>query len=229
MGENGWNWKDREGGRGGLLYEPGNWGDLLKLLWLSAAIRWKSSLGHGIAYFDPFAGDLSYPLSDNARRRLDDSGLSELDFIRPEFTARGRWPSAASAAGLLSVARRAVFDADAGRLGRWRDGAGVEALDGISGWELLAGREAEPGGLWLIDPYDFLAEWRERLPSLLLASRTATVLLYIYNRSPGDAAALKSYLAFRNALECGREKLPGRFGRAAADGFLPRACHEVFL
>ena len=50
-----WNWKSRDGNQGGLLYESGNWGDLLKMLWLKAVLDWKSSVADSVPYFDPFA------------------------------------------------------------------------------------------------------------------------------------------------------------------------------
>ena len=225
-----WNWKGKDGSRGGLLYESGNWGDLLKMLWLVALLRWKNRSGKAVNYFDPFAGDANYPLGRKTLFRFAQAGLSELAFIRGPFVERGVWPSSAAAAGLLVGGRVEVFDADPGRRSRWRDVAGVECLESDSGWTLLEGRSPDPDGVWLIDPYDFLAEWRARLPLILKQAEETSILLYMYNRSARSPEAFADYRAFRNALEDGRGDFPKRLGRIAADVFLPRSHHEmVFL
>jgi hypothetical protein len=228
MTADGWNWKSGDGSRGGLLYEPGNWGDLLKLLWLAAAIRWKAGDGT-VDYFDPFAGDVAYPLAEKTKERFNRAGPAELDFVRAPFIEKGSWPSAAAAAGCLPVGRRRVFDADAEKLKRWSGEPGVETLAGESGWSVMAAREADPREIWLIDPYDFLADWRTSLPLVAGGSGKASILLYAYNRSAAAAEAFASHRAFRNALADARRGLPGCFGRTAADAFLPRAHHEMYF
>lgn len=229
MATESWNWKPKDGSRGGLLYESGNWGDLLKLLWLAAVAGWKSRSGDGINYFDPFAGDVKYPLGRKTRFRFDQAGLKELDFVRPAFVDDGFWPSSASAMRLLLSGRVEVWDADPGRRENWAGVDGVELSEGESGWTLLEAHLPDPLGLWLIDPYDFIAEWRTRLPLVAAKSRTTSTLVYIYNRAARTPEAFAEYRAFRNALEDVRADLPKRLGRVAADEFLPRSHHEMLF
>lgn len=229
MAANSWNWKGKDGSRGGLLYEPGNWGDLLKMLWLAALLRWKGAGGAAVNYFDPFAGEAKYPFSAKSRLRFEAAGLAGLDFIRPAFVDAGFWPSSASAAGLLAEGVREVFDADPGRRAGWAAVPGYRRLEGEGGWALLEGRSPDPDGVWLLDPYDFLADWRKCLPIAARQAESTTILLYIYNRSARSAEAFGDYRAFRAALEDARGSLPKRLGRVAADVFLPRAHHEMLL
>lgn len=230
MADGDWNWKNRDGGRGGLLYESGNWGDILKLLWVAAVVGWKRRDGRPVDYFDPFAGDVRYPLGRKAAFRLASVRSSGFDFIRRTHLEEGFWPSSASAALLLAGGLVEVWDADAGRRGNWLEMPGVTVPEAESGWDLAANRPTDAASLWLIDPYDFLAEWRDRLPMLAEKSRAVSILLYVYNRSAKNAESFANYRAFRNALEVLRDGLPVHVGRAAADAFLPRAHHEmVFL
>lgn len=241
-----WNWKPKDGSRGGLLYESGNWGDLLKMLWLEAVLEWKKRSGGAVNYFDPFAGDAWYPLTPKARFRIEQIGQAGLipdafAFLREAFLDRGFWPSAASGAwALLRDARGAfaIWDRDDGRRGNWREWrkarsrgerAFISIPDASSGWELLQNHAPDADGVWLIDPYDFLAEWRDVLPLVAEQSRRTTLLLYVYNRSAKNAEAFREYRAARNALDDLRGDLPGRIGRAASDGFLPRAHHEMWF
>ncbi len=229
-----WNWKSRDGNQGGLLYESGNWGDLLKMLWLKAVLDWKSSVADSVPYFDPFAGDIKYPLGAKTLFRIEQieqSGQAssrEFAFLRDAFLNRGFWPSAASGARLLAKGAVEVWDADAGRRDNWRAAGNVAVPEGESGWQLLRDRPDDPGAVWLIDPYDILAEWRDVLPLVAERSRATTTLLYVYNRSAKNAEAFREYRACRNALETLRGGLPKRIGRIAADAFLPRAHHEMW-
>lgn len=231
MAANGWNWKGKDGSRGGLLYEPGNWGDLLKMLWLATVLEWKAAgvlPGAGkVDFFDPFAGDVTYPLGSRTLFRFARADLKGLAFIRQPFLARGVWPSSASMAGLLAAGGLHVFDADAERRGNWRSLSAATVMEGESGWDLLSGRETGVGALWLVDPYDFLAEWRERLGMVVDKSAESSVLLYVYNRSARSDKAFGEYRAFRRALEDRLGGRPMRLGRVAADAFLPRSHHEV--
>ncbi len=229
MTTNSWNWKGKDGSRGGLLYEPGNWGDLLKMLWLAALLRWKGRDGRTVNYFDPFAGQAMYPLSAKGRRRYDRAGLAGLEFVRADFVGAGFWPSSAAAAALLARGRKEVFDADPDRRRSWGGVPGIGTLEGDSAWSLLENRESDPDGVWLLDPYDFLADWRANLPLVLRRAGETTILLYIYNRSARGAEFFNDYRAFRNALEDGRAGEPRILGRVAADAFLPRAHHEMLL
>ena len=230
MAEASWNWKGKDGTAGGLLYESGNWGDLLKMLWLSAILTWKRQFDVPTNYLDTFAGDIGYPLSRKTLFRISRAGLSGFAFLEDLFIGRGVWPSSASAARLLVRGRVEVFDADPGRRGRWREEAGVTVPDAESGWEVLAERRPDPDGVWLVDPYDFLAEWRQWLPVLTEKAAETTVLIYIYNRSARSGETFREYRAFKNALEDLRGDAVKRVGRIPADAFLPTAHHEmVFL
>ena len=224
-----WNWKNKDGGKGGLLYESGNWGDMLKMLWLRQVLEWKNNLAGNTNYFDPFAGDVQYDLGKKAAFRLNQTGLDQLDFLRKPFTGQGKWPSAASGARLLAGGKIEVWDADAGRRENWRAESGVAVPDGESGWELLRRHDADSHGVWMVDPYDFLAEWRETLPLIAVKSRATTLLLYVYNRSARNEEHFREYRACKNALDDLRGDLPKRVGRAASDVFLPRSHHEMWF
>lgn len=224
-----WKWRGKDGGGGGLLYESGNWGDLLKMLWLSAILTWKRQFAAPTNYLDTFAGDVAYPLGRKTLFRLEQAGLTAFDFLREPYLASGRWPSSASAARLLTPGRVEVFDADAGRRGNWREVPGVTALEGESGWDILEAREGDPDALWLVDPYDFLAEWRQRLPALIAKAEDTSILLYLYNRSARNDEFFREYRAFKNTLEDLRGDLPKRLGRIPADVFLPRSHHEMLF
>ncbi|MDR1744777.1 MAG: hypothetical protein LBS30_03375 [Planctomycetota bacterium] len=225
-----WKWKNKDGAQGGLLYEPGNWGDFLKMLWLRAVLEWKTGVLRHVAYFDPFAGDVEYPLGAKTRFRIEQTALREFAFLRSAFLDRGFWPSAASGARLIASGGVEVWDADSGRRDNWRRAEGVSVPgEGESGWRLLRDHADDPGAVWLIDPYDFLAEWRDVLRLVAEKSRATTLLLYVYNRSAKNAEAFREYRACKNALEDLRGDLPKRIGRAAADVFLPRAHHEMWF
>ncbi|MCD8351483.1 MAG: hypothetical protein LUC93_12825 [Planctomycetaceae bacterium] len=228
MTSDNWNWKNKDGSKPGLLYESGNWGDILKLLWLIETIRWKTETNAHIPYFDPFAGDVSYPLGRRTRFRLDCCRLDRLDPVAQSFIDQGLWPSAASAAlGILGKVE--VYDADPGRRANWLNQPGAAVQDGDDGYAIL--RERQPDeGVWVVDPYDLLADWRDALPLIVDKARTATVLVYLYNRSGRGDVQFRSYRAFRNALEDARGDRPKRIGRVAADAFLPQCYHEtIFL
>ncbi|MDR1534108.1 MAG: hypothetical protein LBU64_03290 [Planctomycetota bacterium] len=221
-----WNWKDRNAGGSGLLYEPGNWGDLLKLSWLAAILRWKGRKGVSV-YFDPFAGDVGYPLSGAGRARFNQAGADELDLIKKPFVEAGNWPSAATLAGRLPVGRRLLFDSDPEKRGRWARTPGVEVLAGESGWAIAAARRPEADELWLLDPYDFLADWQKFPPPAPPGSGAASVLLYLYNRSAENSAIFSAYREFCRWLKNSPGGRKSFRGRLAADAFLPRAHHEM--
>lgn len=224
-----WKWKNKDGAQGGLLYDSGNWGDILKMLWLAEIIRWKQRDGRAVNYTDPFAGDVRYPMGKKITFRLDQCRLPELDFLNDTFLNGGFWPSAASGALLLAAGAAEVWDADSGRRDAWRD-AGVPVVENAaSGWEIVARAEPDPDGVLLVDPYDFLAEWREQLPLVAEKSGTVTTLLYLYNRSGKSGEAFADYRRFRGRLDDLLGDAPKRIGRVAADSFLPDSYHEMIF
>ncbi len=226
-----WQWKNKNGAQGGLLYESGNWGDILKMLWLAEVIRWKRQTADRTAYTDPFAGDVRYPLGRKCAIRIAEcrARLPELEFLREPFLEQGFWPSAASGALLLAGGEAEVWDADAERREAWKK-AGVPVAEGVaSGWDVVLRAKPDPDAVLLIDPYDFLAEYQERLECVVAASEGVTTLVYVYNRSGRSKEAFAGYRRFRGMLDdrtAGREK---RIGRAAADVFLPDAHHEMLF
>jgi hypothetical protein len=224
-----WNWKNKNGEHGGLLYDSGNWGDILKMLWLAEIVRWKQQEGCAVRYADPFAGDVQYPLGKKIAFRLSQCGLPGIDFLQTPFLDKELWPSAASGALLLATGGVEVWDADQGRRDAWR-AAGVRiAENSASGWDIVARAEPEPDGVLLIDPYDFLAEWEERLPLVAGKSGGISTLLYIYNRSGKNRETFARYRRFRGRLDEMTEERPKRVGRIAADSFLPDSHHEMIF
>jgi len=224
-----WNWKAKDRATGGLLYESGNWGDFLKLLWLTAVVQWKSHRG-SLEYYDPFAGDVSYPLGKKTAARLSAANLEYFDAIHDEYVKNLRWPSSAAAVRPLFTGPAMVWEKDDARRANWQKVQEVTVADGVaSGWELLEKQTTGEAAVWLLDPYDILAEWREWLPLILERAVTSTVVLYIFNRSGKNDEAFREYRAFRKAVEDGRGALPKRLGRAAADAFLPKHYHEMLF
>ena len=227
-----WTWKGKDGSRGRLLYEPGNWGDLLKLVWLEAFFSWHIGRpGSGfIEYLDPFAGAVDYPLGKRSGNRFHQAELAGMRLVRETFLDHGRWPSSAMVVKtLFPDVAMTIFDADPERLESWSAIDGATCAGVASGWELL--ETAVPGSdaLWLVDPYDFIAEWRERLPLLEKIAGKATLFVYIYNRAARGPEAFAEYRAFRNALDDSAAFAGKRIGRVASDAFLPRAHHEVLF
>ncbi|MBN1441826.1 MAG: hypothetical protein JXA90_03905, partial [Planctomycetes bacterium] len=143
----GWTWKveNRRQNVGlKLLYEPGNWGDVLKGTWALeiAGELTRRARQQPLRFLDPFAGAATYPLTDSAARRL--AWLGECEFTRAQgpWTATGRIAST----GLLVRAAATVaghgiamdvFDADAERLEAWGDVPEARRLALRSGEEAL--------------------------------------------------------------------------------------------
>lgn len=227
-GEN-WTWKQKDGARGGLLYEAGNWGDILKMLWLAEAVRWKENSGRRVRYVDPFAGNVHYPQGKKTAFRLARCALPQLDFLREPFLDKNLWPSAASGALLLATGGAEVWDADEGRREAWRAAGAPPAENADSGWDIVARARPDPDAVLLVDPYDFLAGWREHLPLLVEKSGGISLLLYLYNRSGKSGERFADYRRFRGRLDDLTAGRPKRIGRVAADGFLPDAHHEMIF
>ncbi len=226
-----WSWKGKDGSQGKLLYEPGNWGDLLKLVCLSEYCTWVlEQSGLSVArYLDPFAGAPSYPLGEKALYRCSQARLAALSCIRDAFLARGLWPSTSSIARLLIDGEVAVFDANPERQALWLANKDVKVCEGESGWEIVKQEKPQADALWLIDPYDIVSEWREHLSLLLEKAGYVTMFIYVYNRAAKDGNAFAEYRRFRNALDDGTAGLTKRVARIASDAFLPRAHHELIF
>ena len=232
--EKDWSWRVGNRARNtdlGLLYEPGNFGDILKGTWariISSGLQLEEGR-ESIVYLDPWCGAPDYPLLENTARRLEwigrcpfiDSQRGWLEqgkvastgtLVRETFIERG-----------LAVELR-VFDSDPQRLARWSEVPGAEALRLSSGEEALRDADVD---LVLVDPYDFLATWKETLPALLSLAQASTVLVYIYNRAPRGGEPVRNYDRFRRELdETGSGYV---IGRVASDIVLPRAFHEMLL
>src|SRR5688572_13197482 len=121
-----WSWKVEDRGQNpdlNLLYEPGNWGDMVKGTWAVIVVRAVLGL-HGkdvnavskggkaleidpangdaparspatFRYFDPFAGAPTYPLVEASRRRIE--GMPGGPFVEAQerFTRGGELASTA--------------------------------------------------------------------------------------------------------------------------------------
>lgn len=233
-----WRWKveDRSANRDlSLLYEPGNWGDILKGAWAVLATRAviASRAVKVLRYLDPFAGAPVYPLVEAARKRLEELPLRWLAEAQEPYAANGTLASAAllvrDAAEALGVSTSlAVFDADLARLAAWRDVRGAEPLRIASGAEALDASDTRD--LILLDPYDLFDRHAQLLPPALAAAKRCAVLLYLYNKSPRGGGHERAYRSLRMALERrAAEATQVLIGRIPADAVLPRAFHEMIL
>ncbi|MCZ7646708.1 MAG: hypothetical protein M5U26_15715 [Planctomycetota bacterium] len=223
-----------------LLYEPGNWGDVLKGTWAVHLARTLAARAQDpVAYVDPYAGSPDYPLVPASARRLEQLGAGAArTFLEAQapHAARGRLAStgtlvreAIQAAGVKFEAR--VFDAEADRQLAWARVDGVEVLELPSGEATLEleARRVRAAELILIDPYDFLDRWGAWLPKLKRAALRSSVLVYLYDTSPRGAGHANQYRRFRKALEAWAQETPILLGRLAADARAPRAYHEMLL
>lgn len=232
--EGGWSWRvasPQENADLGLLYEPGNWGDILKGTWAGIVA---SRLPAGkdsepLAYLDPWCGAPEYPLLEGPAARLE--WLGSCSFIE----LQGNWLEQAKVAstgllvrqGLLARGldvRLEVFDADPARLEKWAAVEGAETLSVSSGEQALQDTAAD---LVLVDPYDYLADWEKTLPLIAGLASSAVVLVYIYNRSPRGGEHTRRYKRFRQELD--RLDCSCLSGRIGSDILLPRAFHEMLL
>ncbi|MEE8142314.1 MAG: hypothetical protein V3T77_04380 [Planctomycetota bacterium] len=224
-----WRWSGVETGR--LLYEPGNWGDVLKGTWAVTLVEFLIRGRKALSYLDPFAGAPTYPLSEAARLRagrLPESLLKER--LQPFLEAR-QWPSTASLVQQACEAngvppRLQLFDVDERKRSEWPD----DTLLGCSSAEQSL-EDVEPGALdlILIDPYDFVHHWGKWLPQLQRFEQEL-VLIYLYNKTPRGSGHEDQYRRFRRGLE---EESQGNrgwlLGRLPSDAVAPRAFHEVWL
>jgi hypothetical protein len=237
-----WSWKVEDRGQNpdlNLLYEPGNWGDMLKGTW--AVITVRAVLGMEppgtFRYFDSFAGAPTYPLVEASRRRLE--GMSGGPFVEAQerFTRGGELASTAmlvheSVKLVGADVRLEVFDADPPRRAKWASIPGAVLLDAVSGEEALLGLEsrAERPHFILIDPYDFFDRALEILPTALPLARRSPVLFYAFNRAPRGGEYARKDRALKDALREGARELgPILVGRVPSDAGLARAYHEMIL
>lgn len=220
-----WSWKDGDVALNpelNLLYEPGNWGDILKSLW---AVEVVSKLAGELCVLDPFSGALDYPCTDATRARLKGSALAPFRTLQKDYLKRARLAStgrliqdAARQRGLpvhsviaeVDPARRATWDGQA-------EPSEKPALD-------LLNQASKRFQLIHWDPYDFFEQWSHALPRLSDAGHKIPVLIYVYNKAPRGVGQMRNYQQMR-------ERIQGSalFGRVPADGFLPRAFHEMIL
>lgn len=230
-----WTWRAPDLGAhdSGLLYEPGNWGDVLKGSWALVVLR--ALLAEGVAgplrYLDVCAGQPTYALSGAAARRIDSVGG-----IFREAQAGFRERSRIASTGLLVHDACAsagaehevlVFDAEPGRREKWERLDRVRVLDVPSGEEALVPDVAD---FVLVDPYDFFDHWGRWLPRAARVARRAPVLIYLYNKSPRGAGFRDQYRRLRAQLRSVVEgNVDAVLGRIASDAVRPRAYHETVL
>ncbi|MCK6470449.1 MAG: hypothetical protein L6R28_01775 [Planctomycetes bacterium] len=242
-----WHWKpgDASAPQPGLLYEPGNWGDVLKGTWacqVADAVAKSNAKGIAILY-DPFAGAPDYPLTQETQKRFDSLPESLFKAAQRSFVERERWASTASVVqaslALWNYGNQlAVFDADDERRAAWRGRPGVSIFPFTSGLEVLqrVGGELTPDFsakqlVVLVDPYDLFDRWGVFLDAAQNLAQRCPVLLYLYNKSPRGTGYADQYGRFRIALanrfrDCG---VKVRLGRLPSDLKEPRAYHEVVL
>lgn len=232
-----WTWRapGQEGDGSQLLYEPGNWGDVLKGSWVLLALG--SLLREGdappVRYLDPCAGRPEYPLTQASARRLERLPPGVFREAQEPFREAG---SLASTGALVRAAcascgrpcEATVFDLDETRLREWQELENVTTLSVASGEDALAGRGAFD--LILVDPYDFFDHWGRWTPPAAEAARGALVLIYLYNKSPRGPGYLDQYRRLRAQLRSAvNDDVDAVLGRIGSDAVLPRAYHEVVL
>ena len=229
-----WTWRvagPEENAGLGLLYEPGNWGDILKGTWariVSSLMPLDDTLER-VTCLDPWCGAPDYPLLESAARRLESIGGGRFIDSQGDWLERGRLASTGALIrqGLLERGLEVdlrVFDSDADRLALWSEVPGATALEISSGEEALKDPGAE---LVLVDPYDFLCSWERTLPHLARLAESSAVLVYIYNRAPRGGEPTRNYNRFQEQL--GQLDCRYASGRIGSDIVLPRAFHEMLL
>ena len=233
-----WSWKvtDRAANRElGLLYEPGNWGDVIKGMWAAHITRQLvASVARSgrpeVRYLDPFAGAPTYPLLQSTVTRLEWLGSGSFLDAQDPWLRQGRLASTGLLVRQILLTTRAtpnvvVFDIDAARRDEWRKIDGVEIAEATSGAVVIPGARAD---LILVDPYDFFETWCTHLSSVVDAARRTLVLVYLYNKSPRGGGHHRNYLRLRDKIDS-TKNLSVLVGRIPSDIVLPRAFHEVIL
>jgi len=220
----------------GLLYEPGNWGDILKGDWAIRVARALAGTGT-LRVIDPYAGFAEYPAVEAVRKRLEALPTGPFTEVQRPFLERGALASTSRA--LLEVARAdgaaaeiAVFDADPVRLESWNSVPGATRLPLASGEEVVARMDlfAEQPALVLIDPYDLFDHFELFLPGMAGTARRCAVLFYCYDKAPRGPGQTRVSLALHREMDRTFRETGGHLtGRIPADAGLARAYHEVFL
>ncbi len=236
---NPWQWKiaDPDATQGmGLLYEPGNWGDLFKGLWLKPLVDLFPSDTPN-TYIDPFAGRPHYPLIKPSAERLLKTFSNTPPKSISKHLAAGKLPSTASwfleECCLQKLSWKAkVFDLSEEARQQWLGESKVELLPLEDGYQSLKLEEIETADFLLFDPYDFFDTWRDPLPRLFELSHSTLILIYMFNKAPRGAGYFQNYRALKRTLENELQSNPLSemfWGRCPQDSTLPRAYHDLIL
>lgn len=222
-----WKWREKCGATSGLLYEPGNWGDILKCEWLLRIIEFVHHSSEQVGeYLDLFAGLPTYPLSCRAAARF--AALPDNFILKRQaqkYIDNEQWPAAARLVLDNFDMEANVFDGEALRRSEW--GGLANCLDLNDGWDFLPVKQNHQYELILLDPYDFLSDWRANFERLMVTVKNCPTLLYMYNRSGRSRERLRDYRLFCNHVrDSGVDVI---YGRAAADAFLADSWHELFF
>ncbi len=238
-----WHWKEGKSDSRKLLYDPGNWGDLFKAAWLTRILPAMNP----DQVCDLFAGAATYELSSRTRSRMQIIADDLLSQAMESFVKDAVWPSAATLCRSLLVpsAKVTVCDLDEERQESYRHQTGIAVYEPDDAWVVLSDVTKQHNtdgirsavcaclsaetGLLILDPFDVLAVWREVMPVIISAAKKTTVLLYVYNRSAKNEERLRDYRAFCSSMEKELGGISCMRGRIAADGFLPKAHHELWL
>ena len=236
-----WRWKVQDPANNpglDLLYEPGNWGDVIKGAWAILVARTVLSQRSSkvFRYLDPFSGRPTYPLVDSARERLEALSHCELKTAQEPYRAQGLLGSTAllvrdAALKLGAAVEMHVFDVDPVRSALWSEIPQAIRIDCANGEEAaLKWRDFRPLDLVLIDPYDLFDRPSPLVPAGLEAAVESPVLFYLYNRAPRGGGHERSYRSLRDRID---ETKPGGvevlIGRIPSDAILPRAYHEMIF
>lgn len=228
-----WSWKDKDRDNNdqlNLLYEPGNWGDLLKHLWAIELSKHRLHCGlESTQLFDPFSGAESYPLTVPTAERIDRLPPLLKDRLQP--LCQQRFPS--TGVVLHSYVEDGTFRAeiceqDPVRRATWS--TPVQAVDEtpLERLKHYLKSSGEQSGfrpnLALWDPYDFFEQWSHAIPFLLQFAHRCDLLIYFLNKSPQGVGKLRNYQAMRARVD-----QPLLVGRVGSDSLLPRSYHEMWL
>ncbi|MCB9899085.1 MAG: hypothetical protein H6825_13850 [Planctomycetes bacterium] len=227
-----WRWKVFEPGLDeqlDLLYEPGNWGDVLKGTWALAVLRAllarrggatasgaqptsdasasggeRAESGAALSVLDPWAGAPTWPLLEGVAERLATLGDAHPFVAAQEpFLEAGRLASTGRLLASAAEASGARLHARVFDLSSARREAWAlephASLLPLEDGADALGADVPPSDLLLVDPYD-LHETADALLPRALSRRDGALLFYLFNRSPRGAAALAGYERMRDRL-----------------------------